>query len=38
MSKLTPADLERYVFSRTGAPNDDLLVGPGYGEDAAAVR
>lgn len=36
--KLTPADLERYVFSRTGAPNDDLLVGPGEGEDAAAIR
>ncbi|WP_148414235.1 AIR synthase family protein [Haloferax sp. KTX1] len=37
MSKLSPADLDRYVFSRTGAPNDDLLVGAGYGEDAAAV-
>ena len=37
MSKLSPADLARYVFSRTGAANDDLLVGPGYGEDAAAV-
>ncbi len=37
MSKLSPADLERYVFSRTGAPNEDLLMGPGYGEDAAAV-
>jgi hydrogenase expression/formation protein HypE len=37
MSKLSPADLDRYIFSRTGAPNDDLLVGAGYGEDAAAV-
>ncbi|MFK8215194.1 AIR synthase family protein [Haloferax volcanii] len=37
MGKLSPADLDRYVFSRTGAPNDDLLVGAGYGEDAAAV-
>ncbi|WP_435335909.1 AIR synthase family protein [Haloarchaeobius sp. TZWWS8] len=37
MSKLSPADLDRYIFSRTGAPNDDLLVGPGYGEDAAAI-
>jgi hydrogenase expression/formation protein HypE len=37
MSKLSPADLDRYIFSRTGAPNDDLLVGSGYGEDAAAV-
>jgi hydrogenase expression/formation protein HypE len=38
MAKLTPDDLARYVFSRTGAPNEDLLVGPAYGEDAAAVR
>jgi hydrogenase expression/formation protein HypE len=37
MSKLSPADLDRYVFSRTGAVNDDLLVGAGYGEDAAAI-
>jgi hydrogenase expression/formation protein HypE len=37
MSKLSPADLDRYIFSRTGAANDDLLVGSGYGEDAAAV-
>ncbi|WP_267643707.1 AIR synthase family protein [Haloarchaeobius amylolyticus] len=37
MSKLSPADLERYIFSRTGAASDDLLVGAGYGEDAAAI-
>ncbi|SEO88686.1 hydrogenase expression/formation protein HypE [Halogranum amylolyticum] len=37
MSKLSPADLDRYIFSRTGARNDDLLIGSGYGEDAAAV-
>jgi hydrogenase expression/formation protein HypE len=37
MSKLSPEDLERYILSRTGAPNDDLLVGAGYGEDAAAI-
>ncbi|WP_224335686.1 AIR synthase family protein [Haloprofundus halobius] len=36
--KFTPEDLAAYVFSRTGAPNDDLLVGPAFGEDAAAVR
>ncbi|WP_224268914.1 AIR synthase family protein [Haloprofundus salinisoli] len=36
--KFTPDDLAAYVFSRTGAPNDDLLVGPAFGEDAAAVR
>ncbi|MFC7203100.1 AIR synthase family protein [Haloferax namakaokahaiae] len=38
MSKLSPADLDRYIFSRTGATNDGLLVGAGYGEDAAAVE
>jgi len=37
MSKLSPDALERFIFSRTGAPNADLLAGPGYGEDAAAV-
>ncbi|WP_224449611.1 AIR synthase family protein [Haloprofundus salilacus] len=36
--KFTPDDLAAYVFSRAGAPNDDLLVGPAFGEDAAAVR
>jgi hydrogenase expression/formation protein HypE len=36
MSKLSPERLEKYIFSRTGAPNEDLLAGPGYGEDAAA--
>lgn len=35
--KLSPEDLARFVFSRTGAPDDDLLAGPAYGEDAAAV-
>jgi hydrogenase expression/formation protein HypE len=37
MSKLSPADLARYIFSRTGAASDGLEVGPGYGEDAAAI-
>ncbi|WP_440991760.1 AIR synthase family protein [Haloarchaeobius baliensis] len=37
MSKLSPDALERFIFSRTGAANADLLAGPGYGEDAAAV-
>lgn len=37
MSKFSPADLDSYVFSRTGAANDDLRVGAGYGEDAAAI-
>ena len=38
MSKLSPEDLDRYIFSRTGATNDGLLVGAGYGEDAAAIE
>ena len=38
MAKFTPAELARYVFACTGAATDDLLVGPGEGEDAAAVR
>lgn len=36
--KVTADDLEAFVFSRTGAPDDDVLVGPEYGEDAAALR
>jgi hydrogenase expression/formation protein HypE len=35
--KLTPADLARYVFARTGAPDDRVRVGPAFGEDAAAI-
>jgi hydrogenase expression/formation protein HypE len=38
MGKLSPAELEQYVFSRTGASNEDLLVGPREAEDAAAIR
>jgi hydrogenase expression/formation protein HypE len=37
MAKFAPAALESYIFSRTGAENDDLLVGGGYAEDAAAI-
>lgn len=37
MGKLTPAELDRYVLSRGGASDEDLLVGPAYGEDAAAL-
>ncbi|MFB6302041.1 MAG: AIR synthase-related protein [Haloferacaceae archaeon] len=36
--KLTREVLERLVFARTGAANPDVLVGPRFGEDAAAVR
>jgi hydrogenase expression/formation protein HypE len=35
--KLTPDDLARYVFARTGAPDDRVRVGPSFGEDAAAI-
>jgi hydrogenase expression/formation protein HypE len=38
MGKLSSAELEQYVFSRTGGPNEDLLVGPREAEDAAAIR
>lgn len=37
IGKLDPERLER-VLSRTGAPDDDVLVGPAYGEDTAALR
>jgi hydrogenase expression/formation protein HypE len=36
--KLTPDDLARYVFSRTGAPDDRVRIGPSFGEDAAAIE
>lgn len=36
--KISPADLERYVFDRTGAPNESVTAGPGQGEDAAAIE
>ena len=38
MGKPSPTELDRYVFSRTGAPNEHLLVGPRAAEDAAAIR
>ncbi|GAA5057271.1 AIR synthase family protein [Haladaptatus pallidirubidus] len=37
IGKLDPDDLA-LVVSRTGARDDDVQVGPGYGEDAAAIR
>ncbi len=37
IGKLDPEDLA-LVVSRTGARDDDVLVGPGYGEDAAAIE
>jgi len=36
--KVDREDLEETVFSRTGAPDDDVLTGPAHGEDAAALR
>jgi hydrogenase expression/formation protein HypE len=36
--KIDQKDLEDLVFSRTGAPDEDVLMGPAYGEDAAALR
>jgi hydrogenase expression/formation protein HypE len=36
--KLTREALSEFVFPRTGAPNADVLAGPTFGEDAAAVR
>lgn len=38
MGKLSPAELAQYVFSRTGSPNEGLLVGPREAEDAAAIQ
>ncbi|PSP55773.1 hydrogenase expression protein [Halobacteriales archaeon QS_1_67_19] len=37
IGKLDPDALER-VLARTGARDDDVAVGPAYGEDAAAIR
>ncbi|MFB6130774.1 MAG: AIR synthase family protein [Salinigranum sp.] len=38
IGKVAPDDLASLVFSRTGAEDDDVLMGPKYGEDTAAVR
>lgn len=38
IGKVTPSDLEALVFDRTGAPDEDVVQGPAYGEDTAAVR
>ncbi|MFB6194708.1 MAG: AIR synthase family protein [Haloplanus sp.] len=36
--KLDPTLLSEFVFSRTGARNSNLIAGPAFGEDAAAMR
>ncbi|ARS89101.1 AIR synthase family protein [Natrarchaeobaculum aegyptiacum] len=35
--KVAPDDLLEHVFDRTGAPDDAVVQGPAYGEDAAAI-
>jgi len=38
MSKLPFEDMRKYVFSRTGAKDPDVLCGPAFAEDAAVIR
>jgi hydrogenase expression/formation protein HypE len=38
IGKVSPEELASLVFGRTGAPDDDVLMGPAYGEDTAALR
>ena len=38
LGKLDPDDLANFVLTRTGARDDDVVMGPQYGEDAAAIR
>ncbi|MFB6069902.1 MAG: AIR synthase family protein [Halanaeroarchaeum sp.] len=37
LGKVRPEDLASHVFGRTGAPDESVLQGPAYGEDAAAI-
>jgi hydrogenase expression/formation protein HypE len=37
VGKVPPDDLAAHVFARTGAADERVLQGPGYGEDAAAI-
>ena len=37
IGKVTPEDLGEFVLSRTGAADPDVIQGPAYGEDTAAV-
>ena len=37
IGKVDPEALAALVFGRTGAPDEAVLQGPGYGEDAAAI-
>lgn len=35
--KVTPEELRQFVFSRVGSVHEDVVVGPAYGEDTAAI-
>lgn len=37
IGKVSPGDLEKYVFTRTGSKSESVLMGPAYGEDTAAI-
>lgn len=37
IGKVTPDDLRDHVFTKTGAHDDAVLIGPTYGEDTAAI-
>jgi hydrogenase expression/formation protein HypE len=38
IGKVSPEDLKKYVFSRTGTERKSVLLGPAYGEDTAAIK
>ncbi|MFB6291342.1 MAG: AIR synthase family protein [Candidatus Bipolaricaulia bacterium] len=37
IGKVSPDELKKSVFSRVGAVDDSVMVGPAYGEDTAAI-
>jgi len=37
IGKISPKDLERFIFTRLGAKDGRVLVGPSYGEDSCAI-
>ncbi|MCD6367872.1 MAG: hydrogenase expression protein, partial [Candidatus Aenigmarchaeota archaeon] len=38
IGKISREELEKYVFKRLGKRDDNVLVGPKFGEDAAAIK
>ncbi len=36
--KLKPDELEKYIFSRIGLKDENVILGPKYGEDAAIIK